>query len=107
MHYCELALNGDKLVTAGNYGWAMVVTGIGESVSAANQNANHLADRVLIPNVRFRRDIGDRLLGGELSRLERLGIFKDESVVQPAYITPLKRWREPVGRSDLRDRQQP
>jgi phosphoribosylamine---glycine ligase len=54
LHYCELALEGGELVTSGGYGWAMVTTGVGDSIATAQQRANR-ADRVLIPNLRYRR----------------------------------------------------
>jgi phosphoribosylamine--glycine ligase len=57
------------------YGWAMVVTGVGDSIASAQQHANGLADRVLIPNVRYRRDIGERLVAGDYARVERLGLL--------------------------------
>jgi phosphoribosylamine--glycine ligase len=75
LHYCELGLANGDLVTSGIYGWAMVVTGTGESIASAQACANRLADRVLIPNVRYRRDIGTRLIEGEYARVERLGLL--------------------------------
>jgi phosphoribosylamine--glycine ligase len=75
LHYCELALEGGELVTSGMYGWAMVVTGVGDSIASAQQRANELADRVLIPNVRYRRDIGARLIAGDHTRVENLGLL--------------------------------
>jgi phosphoribosylamine--glycine ligase len=75
LHYCEVGLESGELVTSGIYGWAMVVTGVGASIPTAQQRANSLADRVLIPNVRYRRDIGDRLIAGEFDRLEGLGLL--------------------------------
>ena len=72
LHYCELGLENGELVTSGMYGWAMVVTGVGDSIASAQQRANSLADRVLIPNVRYRRDIGDRLMAGDYARVEKL-----------------------------------
>jgi len=75
LHYCELGLEDGDLVTSGIYGWALVATGVGDSIALAQQRANHLADRVLIPNVRYRRDIGDRLIGGDYARVEKLGLF--------------------------------
>jgi phosphoribosylamine--glycine ligase len=75
LHYCELGLANGDLVTSGIYGWAMVVTGTGESIASAQASANRLADRVLIPNVRYRRDIGTRLIEGEYARVERLGLL--------------------------------
>ena len=75
LHYCELGLDYGELVTTGIYGWSMVVTGVGGTVADAQQRANNLADRVLIPNVRYRRDIGDRLIGGDYQRLEQLRLL--------------------------------
>jgi phosphoribosylamine--glycine ligase len=53
----------------------MVVTGAGSSVKAARDNANGLVERVIIPNTRYRRDIGDRLIDGEYERVDRLGLL--------------------------------
>jgi phosphoribosylamine---glycine ligase len=41
----------------------------------SSRRANRLADRVLIPNIRYRRDIGDRLIAGECARVEKLGLL--------------------------------
>lgn len=75
LHYCEVGLDHGQLVTSGHYGWSMVVTGVGDTIAAAQQQAIQLADRVLIPNVRYRRDIGDRLIFGEYACLEELGVL--------------------------------
>jgi phosphoribosylamine--glycine ligase len=75
LHYCEVGLEDGELVTSGIYGWAMVATGVGDSISAAQERANRLADRVLIPNIRYRRDIGDRLMARDFARVEKLGLF--------------------------------
>jgi phosphoribosylamine--glycine ligase len=52
-----------------------VVTGIATSIAEAQSRANRLAARITNPNVRYRRDIGNRLIGGELSRVEALGML--------------------------------
>ena len=75
LHYGEVGLKDGQLVTSGAYGWTMVVTGVGNTVREARDRANALADRVTIPNARYRRDIGDRLIGGDLSRIEKLGFL--------------------------------
>jgi phosphoribosylamine---glycine ligase len=75
LHFCEVGLEEGELVTSGIYGWAMVATGVGEDIATAQLRANRLADRVLIPNIRYRRDIGDRLIAGEFARVERLGLL--------------------------------
>ena len=75
LHYGEVALAKGQLVTSGAFGWTMVVTGTGVTVREARDRANALAERVVIPNGRYRKDIGDRLIGGELDRLAELGIL--------------------------------
>jgi phosphoribosylamine---glycine ligase len=54
------------------------VTGTGETLAAARDAANMLADKVIIPNARYRRDIGTRLIEGELREIEELGLFDIE-----------------------------
>lgn len=82
IHPGEVELQDGQLVTSGAYGWTMVVTGTGPTVETAQRRANSLADRIYIPNVRYRQDIGNRLIAGELARVESLG-FLDRS--EPAH----------------------
>jgi phosphoribosylamine--glycine ligase len=77
MHYGEVGLDAGQLVTSGLYGWTMVVTGVAPTIDGANAKACRLAERVFVPNLRYRRDIGDRLLRGEYARLEALGLLDD------------------------------
>jgi phosphoribosylamine--glycine ligase len=77
LHYGEVGLDGGELVTSGLYGWTMVVTGVAPTIDAAHAKACRLTERVLVPNLRYRRDIGDRLLRGEYARLEALGLLDD------------------------------
>ncbi len=75
IHYGEVGLVDGQLVTSGLYGWTMVVTGVAPTIPAANEKALGLAERVFVPNLRYRRDIGDRLLHGEYARVEELGLL--------------------------------
>jgi phosphoribosylamine--glycine ligase len=75
LHYGEVGLEEGDLVTSGIYGWTMVVTGVGASIAMAQERANGLADRVLVSNVRYRRDIGSRLMRSDYARVERLGLL--------------------------------
>ena len=75
LHYGEVGLDAGELVTSGLYGWTMVVTGVAPTIEGANDEACALAQRVFVPNLRYRRDIGDRLRRGEYARLERLGVL--------------------------------
>ena len=75
-HYGEVGLAPDgQLVTSGLYGWTMVVTGTGASVAASRDAAYARASRVSIPNVRYRLDIGLRLVDRDLASLRTLGLF--------------------------------
>ncbi len=75
IHYGEMGLVDGHLVTAGYHGWTMVVTGTGSSVASAQTKAYHLATKIVAPNVRYRNDIGTKLIEGDLAALERLGLF--------------------------------
>jgi phosphoribosylamine---glycine ligase len=80
LHYGEVGLDpGGRLVTSGLYGWTMVVTGTGATVAAARAGAYERARRVFIPSVRYRLDIGDRLIAADYERVAGLGLFSDET----------------------------
>ena len=73
LHYGEVGMRSGDLVTSGLYGWSMVATGTGQSIRDAQTSAYGLAAKVLIPNMRYRLDIGDRLMASDWARLEALG----------------------------------
>jgi phosphoribosylamine---glycine ligase len=77
LHFGEVGLRDGELVTSGLYGWTMVATGTGPTIVAAKDRAYALAAKVLIPNMRYRLDIGDRLIGGDWARLGELGLLGD------------------------------
>ena len=64
-----------QLVTSGIYGWPMVVTGTGPTIAAAQRAAYGRARHILIPNVRYRLDIGDRLAARDYSRVDGLALL--------------------------------
>jgi phosphoribosylamine--glycine ligase len=74
-HYGEVGLSNGRLVTSGLYGWSMVVTGVGRTVAEAKTEAYRRAAKVHVPNLRYRLDIGDRLINGEWDRLDALGML--------------------------------
>jgi phosphoribosylamine--glycine ligase len=69
LHWGEVGNVGEGVVTAGLYGWTAVVTGTGENVREAQAAAYARASRVRAPNMRYRLDIGEKLLGGEFDQL--------------------------------------
>lgn len=73
LHFGEVALDGTQLVTAGQIGYIMVVTGRGTTIECAQHAAYSLAKRIAIPNVRYRHDIGDTVRTTGLLDLARLG----------------------------------
>jgi phosphoribosylamine---glycine ligase len=73
LHLGEVGMSQGKLVTSGLYGWTAVVTGTGATISEAKAAAYDNAARVHAPNIRYRLDIGDKLIGGELERLLNWG----------------------------------
>lgn len=75
LHLGEVGWQAGQLVTAGYHGWTGVVTGVGDTIAQAQAEAYRLARRVVVPNLRYRNDIGDSLIGGGLDRLEALGVF--------------------------------
>jgi phosphoribosylamine---glycine ligase len=76
LHWGEVGLADGELVTAGLYGWTAVVTGTGASVEAAKAAAYRRTSKVITPNLRYRLDIGDKLIGGELQQLTEWGWIK-------------------------------
>lgn len=77
LHYGEVGLEGSQLVTAGHHGWTMVVTGTGSTIAEAQADAYRLAGRVVIPDVRYRNDIGTKLLAHDFHYLEQLKMLGD------------------------------
>jgi len=45
--------------------------------AACGRTIRRIASRVVIPNVRYRRDIGDRLIAGDFARVEALGLLDE------------------------------
>jgi phosphoribosylamine--glycine ligase len=78
LHYGEVGLRNGVLVTSGTSGYTLVVTGTGETIEAARDAANDLVAKVLVSNARYRRDIGVRLIEGELRKVQSLGLLDVE-----------------------------
>ena len=64
---------GGQLLVRRRSGHAMIVTGTGASVEAAQDAAYARARNLVAPELRWRGDIGDRFLRGEREALRRLG----------------------------------
>jgi phosphoribosylamine--glycine ligase len=75
IHYGEIGLAGRELVTSGLFGWTLVVTGLGSTIAVARAAAYDRIRKVIIPNTRYRLDIGDRLISGDFQKVEALGLL--------------------------------
>jgi phosphoribosylamine--glycine ligase len=73
LHLAEVALQAGQLVTSGATGYVGVATGTGDSVAQARSRAYALARKVIVPNLRYRLDIGERVIRHDLERLVALG----------------------------------
>ncbi len=75
LHYAEVARHpvSGRLVTSGVLGYLMVATGSGPDARSAQRQANALAGKVVVPNLRYRTDIGERFIARDQATLRRLG----------------------------------
>ena len=75
LYYGEVGIVEGQLVTSGKYGWTMVATAVADGIEDARRKANELAQRIIIPNVRYRLDIGTSLFERDFAFVENLGFF--------------------------------
>jgi phosphoribosylamine--glycine ligase len=87
LFFAEVAQVGGQLVTSGATGYVGVATGVGDTVPAANAEALRVARGVVVPNLRYRRDIGERVWRGDLARLQSLGWY-DNPVSMRMHLHP-------------------
>jgi phosphoribosylamine--glycine ligase len=73
IHFGEVAMRDGQLITAGMIGYIAVVTGRGNTVETARENAYRVVSKIVIPNARYRNDIGNRVMSESLPELQRLG----------------------------------
>ncbi len=71
--FVDMRQEGGQLFVHRRSGHAMIVTGTGPTVEAAQAAARARAANVIVPELRWRGDIGDRYLRGEGARLRALG----------------------------------
>ena len=60
LHPCDIKLVDGDWRLAGNSGYALVVTGSGSTMDEARREAYNRVKSVLIPNMFYRTDIGER-----------------------------------------------
>ncbi|MFL5500994.1 MAG: phosphoribosylglycinamide synthetase C domain-containing protein [Gemmatimonadaceae bacterium] len=75
LHYGEVDTREGQLVTAGMIGYIMVVTAVADSIEAARETAYRRVRKVVIPNSRYRNDIGVRLIERDIDKMRQLGLI--------------------------------
>jgi phosphoribosylamine--glycine ligase len=73
LFFAEVARQGGQLVTSGCTGYVGVATGTGTTAGDACEAAYRVARQVVVPNLRYRTDIGERVRLHDLQRLRQLG----------------------------------
>jgi phosphoribosylamine--glycine ligase len=75
LHFGEVALSEGAFVTSGMSGYTLVVTGTGASIVEARDAAYALTHRVSVANARYRSDVGQKLIDGDLFKLKSWGFL--------------------------------
>ena len=78
MHLAEVAQREDGLVCSGQIGYPLVVTGTGIDAAAAREAAYARVGRVVIPDMRYRHDIGSAFIARDHDLLREWGYLPDE-----------------------------
>jgi len=75
LHLADVEWRDEVLLTSGMIGYLMVATGTGNTVERAQQQAYALTRKVVVPNLRYRTDIGDKFLARDRATLQALGLL--------------------------------
>lgn len=74
-HLSEVELRDDVLITTGGTGSLMAVTGTGATVEEARANAYNRCGNIVIPNLRYRTDIGERFITRDRALMQSWGLW--------------------------------
>jgi len=75
LHFAEVEMAGQQLITSGSVGYVMVVTGRGATVEEAREETYERVRKVVIPNLRYRTDIGEGFISSDREEMRRLGLL--------------------------------
>ena len=81
IHFEEVSIEKDEdnelfHYLAGKHGYALYVTGHGDTVTEAQASAYNIINKIIIPRMFYRSDIGDRFLREDKQKLEDWGWLK-------------------------------
>ena len=82
LHLSEVEKLDDYLVTSGMTGNVATAIGCGETLEDARLQAYDLAAKVILPNIRYRQDIGAGLIARDLEQLVNWG-YIHSSILRP------------------------
>ena len=82
LHLSEVEKLDDYLVTSGMTGNVATAVGCGETLEDARLQAYDLAAKVILPNIRYRQDIGAGLIARDLEQLVNWG-YIHSSILRP------------------------
>ena len=72
-HFIDLRQDGTQLLIHRRSGHAMIVTGTGPTIQSAQAAALARAQNIIAPELRYRTDIGDRVLAADAASLRAWG----------------------------------
>lgn len=73
IHYEGVLIDKKKYYTAGNSGYVVYITGTGSSVQQAREKVYNIIDRIIIPKMFYRTDIGLRFIRKDQKLLKKWG----------------------------------
>ena len=79
LHFNEVAKLDNLLVTSGVTGNIATAVGIGATIEQARQQVYDLAAKIILPNIRYRHDIGANLMAGDLQQLIDWGYMAESN----------------------------
>jgi phosphoribosylamine---glycine ligase len=72
-HFGEVEMANGQLIASGSLGYIMVVTGVGDAIQDAQRAAYRRVRKVSVANMRYRNDIGDKIVREDFEKLRSLG----------------------------------
>jgi phosphoribosylamine--glycine ligase len=80
IHFEEVSLknhNSSQYCIAGSNGYILYVSGIGKTIQEARENVYRLVDKIVIPKMFYRTDIGVRFIERDRELLKKWGYLTD------------------------------
>lgn len=73
IHFEEVSARNNKLYVAGSNGYILYITGSGKSVESARNQTYELIDKLVIPRMIYRTDIGSKYIAKDSIMLKKWG----------------------------------